>query len=133
MHANQESLRLLTELDFIRLKKLTGGALPDELSAELGLVDLLPSREIPPDIVTMNSRVEIVFTATGLRQQMTLCYPADAEPGLGRVSALAPIGSALLGLRVGALAQWDMPDGDAQTAEVAAILFQPEAAGQYTT
>ncbi|MFZ3129369.1 MAG: GreA/GreB family elongation factor [Rhodoferax sp.] len=133
MHANQESLRLLTELDFIRLKKLTGGALPDELSDGQGLVDLLPSREIPPDVVTMNSRVEIVFTATGLRQQVTLCYPVDAEPGLGRVSALAPIGSALLGLRVGALAQWEMPAGDAQTAEVAAILFQPEAAGHYTT
>lgn len=133
MHANQESLRLLTELDFIRLKKLTGGDLPGELSDSQGLVDLLPSREIPPDVVTMNSQVEIVFSATGLRQKMTLCYPSDAEPGLGRVSALAPMGSALLGLRVGARAQWNMPGGEAQAAEVAAILFQPEAAGHYTT
>lgn len=133
MHANKERLRMLTELDFVRLKRLNGGDLPGELSDDRGLVDLLPSQEIPPDVVTMNSQVEIVFTHTGVRQKMTVCYPAEAEPGIGKVSALAPMGLALLGLRVGEMAQWDMPGGETQEAEVAAILFQPEAAGHYTT
>jgi len=99
MYPNHTGERLLTELDFARLSKLGSGQLPDELS----LADLVPSREIAPDVVTMYSQVEIA------------------------------IGSALLGLRVGDLAHWRLPNGEARAAEVAAILFQPEASGDYTT
>lgn len=129
MYPNHTGERLLTELDFARLSKLGGGQLPDELSS----ADLVPSREIAPDVVTMYSQVEIAFVDTGLRQRVTLCYPADAEPVRGFVSVLSPIGSALLGLRAGDLAQWRLPSGEARAAEVTAILFQPEASGDYTT
>ena len=59
--------------------------------------------------------------------------PADAEPLAGFVSVLSPIGSALLGLRVGSVARWASPTGDEMAAEILAILFQPEASGDYTT
>lgn len=129
MYPNHTGERLLTELDFARLSKLGRGQLPDELSS----ADLVPSREIAPDVVTMYSQVEIAFVDSGLRQKVTLCYPADAEPVRGFVSVLSPIGSALLGLRVGDLAHWRLPNGEVRAAEVAAILFQPEASGDYTT
>jgi regulator of nucleoside diphosphate kinase len=62
-----------------------------------------------------------------------VCYPEDARPSDGFVSVLSPAGSSLLGLRVGDLARWRTPTGDEGTAEVVAILFQPEASGDYTT
>ncbi len=126
---NPNGERLLTELDYARLTRLAGLQLPEALHT----ADLVPSREIAPDVVTMYSQVEIILTDSGLRQRITLCYPGDAQPALGLVSVLSPIGSALLGLRQGDLAHWHLPDGEARSAEVAAILFQPEASGDYTT
>lgn len=120
--------RQLTELDHARLSSLYGRPLPEEL----GTAHLVPSREIAPDIVTMYSQVEILGLDAGQRLQLTLCYPVDAQPALGRVSVLSPIGAALLGLRVGDIAQWRLPLGEVRRAEVLAILFQPEASGDYT-
>ncbi|QKO21163.1 GreA/GreB family elongation factor [Rhodoferax sp. BAB1] len=121
--------RQLTELDFARLSTLYGRPLPEEL----GTAHLVPSREIAPDIVTMYSQVELAYIDSGHRQKLTLCYPRDAEPALGFVSVLSPIGAALLGLRLGDMARWRLPQGEERCAEVAAILFQPEASGDYTS
>jgi regulator of nucleoside diphosphate kinase len=49
------------------------------------------------------------------------------------VSVLSPIGLSLLGQQVGATARWESPDGTERMAEVEAILFQPEASGDYQT
>ena len=124
--------RTLTELDFARLNKLEGGHLPPVLADFLDLSDLVPSREIAADIVTMWSQVEIHDQVTGAKQKLTLCYPQDAEPHLGFLSVLSPVGASLLGLRVGSVARWQAPHGEECAAVVAAILFQPEASGDYT-
>lgn len=129
MQAHNTGERQLTELDYARLSKLNRGQLADEFAA----ADLVPSREIAADVVTMYTQVEIVFTDSGLKQTVTPCYPADAEPAMGFVSVLSPIGSALLGLRVGDTARWQLPHGEERSAQVARILFQPEASGDYTT
>lgn len=129
MYSNPSAERQLTELDFARLSSLYGKPLP----AELGAAHLVPSREIAPDIVTMYSQVEIVVLDSGQRQKLTLCYPRDTDPALGWVSVLSPIGAALLGLRLGDMARWRLPHGEERCAEVAAILFQPEAAGDYVS
>jgi regulator of nucleoside diphosphate kinase len=86
-----------------------------------------------PDVVTMYSQVLLCDPRTGRQRKLTLCYPSDAEPAAGFVSVLSPVGSSLLGLRVGATARWRTPLGDTVEAEVLAILFQPEASGDYTT
>ena len=65
--------------------------------------------------------------------KLTLCYPRDAEPGSGLVSVLSPFGLSLPGRHVGASVRWRSPDGSERRAEVDAILFQPEASGDYTT
>lgn len=133
MHKTLGDERLLTELDFTRLNNLRGGQLPPALADSLDSLDLVPSREVPPDVVTMYSQVIIEDLATGKRQKLTLCYPADAEPHLGFISVLSPVGASLLGQRVGATARWHTPNGDECAAEIAALLFQPEASGDYTT
>lgn len=133
MHKILRGERLLTEIDSARLNKLRGEQFPAELSEALAFLDLVPSREIPPDFVTMYSQVIVEDLGSKKRQKLTLCYPADAEPHLGFISVLSPVGASLLGQRVGAIARWQTPNGDACAAEVAALLFQPEASGDYTT
>ena len=131
MHATIHGERTLTEPDFARLSRLLGRKLPAGLADLLASADLTSSRTVPPDVVTMCSRVELVDVHTGRRQTLAICYPEDAEPAAGSISVLSPVGSSLLGLKVGDVARWVTPNGDDCAAEVAAILFQPEATGDY--
>lgn len=131
--------RTLTELDHVRLLNLLhrdargDGAAPPRRSLEEVLESsaLVPSREVAPDVVTMSSRVLLHDLQTGQRSTLTLCYPAEADPAVGLVSVLSPVGSALLGLQAGSVARWSTPAGGEKAAEVVAVLFQPESNGDY--
>ncbi|MDO9436396.1 GreA/GreB family elongation factor [Hydrogenophaga sp.] len=125
--------RVLTELDFARLKNLPTGQMPADVFDTLEALEQVPSQAIAADIVTMYSQVIVQDVQTGKQQKLTLCYPADAEPHLGFISVLSPVGASLLGQRVGAIARWQTPNGDQCAAEVLELLFQPEASGDYTT
>lgn len=131
--------RTLTELDHARLARLVRGAgqdssvqLDSAIDAVLDSADLVSSHEVPPDIVTMYSRVELADVATGKRYSVTLCYPPDAEPGSGFVSVLSPVGASLIGRHVGSIARWQTPGGDHGSAELVALPFLPEASGDFT-
>ncbi len=125
--------RLITELDHARLSNLRGAELPPELADSLDMLELVPSREVPADVITMYSQVLIEERIGHKRQKLTLCYPHEAEPHNGFISVLSPVGAGLLGQRVGDVARWRTPNGDVCEAEVVALLFQPEASGDYTT
>ncbi len=133
MPTNASVERTLTELDVARLKKLRGGQLPDDLADNVKFSDQVASQDIASDVVTMNSQVELRDLRSQTRQKLTICYPVDAEPSRGFISVLSPVGASLLGLQVGAVARWQSPIGEPCAAEVLAILFQPEASGDYTT
>ncbi|MGC4397765.1 GreA/GreB family elongation factor [Hydrogenophaga sp. T2] len=129
--------RTLTELDHVRLERLRRQGEALRVGDLLDLASVVPSREVAPDVVTMYSQV-LVQDGEGEGgsaepRRLTLCYPADAEPGTGFISVLSPVGLALLGLRVGEVARWSAPDGQPHTATITALLFQPEASGDYTT
>jgi regulator of nucleoside diphosphate kinase len=81
----------------------------------------------------MYTQVLLLDHASGERSKVTLCYPADAEPADGFISVLSPLGWSLLGRCVGQVARWSIPSGGERAAEVLAILFQPEASGDYST
>jgi regulator of nucleoside diphosphate kinase len=131
--------RTLTELDHVRLLNLvrrgrrSDGSPAPRLASELVLdaCAVVPSRQAPPDVVTMYSQVMLEDLESGQLSKLTLCYPADAEPAEGFVSVLSPVGASLLGLRVGGVARWATPAGEERAAEILAILFQPEASGDY--
>lgn len=101
------------------------------LSEEIARANIVPQSAIPPDTVTMNSRLKIVDVDSGVVSELTLVYPRDANADLGRISVLAPIGSALLGLRAGQTIEWPMPNGRAKRITVLQLCYQPEAAGDY--
>lgn len=131
MQPSLRTERTLTELDFTRLSKLPSGNLVPELADLLSAADVLGSREVPADTITMYSQVELEDVHTHRRQKLTICYPDDAEPSAGFISVLSPVGRSLLGLQVGAIARWQTPSGEEGAAEVVSILFQPEASGDY--
>ena len=132
--------RTLTELDHVRILNLvrrdarSDGPLPMQPAIEdlLDASAIVPSRQVAPDVVTMYSQLQLEDLQTRQRSTLTLCYPADAEPAVGFVSVLSPVGSALLGLRVGSVARWATPAGHEKAGEILAILFQPESSGDYT-
>lgn len=124
----------LTELDHVRLQALPrrGTALPPALHDLLDNADVVPSREVPADVVTLYARVQLA-EADARARPIVVCQPEDAEPESGFVSVLSPLGTALLGRRVGDTVAWVTPDGRRHEARIAALDFQPEASGDYVT
>lgn len=132
MHTDVHGERTLTDLDFARLTKLLGAQRPSAFSEMLDGVELTNPRDIPADVVTMYSRIEIVDVHTSRREVPTICYPRDAEPAAGFISVLSPAVSSLPGLRVLDTAKWLTPNGEQWAAEIVATHRQPEANGDCT-
>jgi len=78
----------------------------------------------------MNSRVRLRDLRTGECETHTLVYPEAADLELGKLSVLAPLGTALLGSRTGEVIEFDTPGG-VRRLKVERVLYQPEAAGDY--
>lgn len=83
----------------------------DRLQSELDRAAVVPRASLPADVVAMRATVEFENETTRRRQLVQLVYPGQADPAKGRVSVLAPIGAALLGLRVGQSLDWPLPSG----------------------
>ncbi|MNC89208.1 Regulator of nucleoside diphosphate kinase [compost metagenome] len=89
---------------------------------------MVPRADIPRDVVTMNSRVVFENETTGERREVTLVYPHEADIDAGKISILVPVGSALLGLRVGQSIDWELPSGEKHRYRVIDVPYQPERA-----
>jgi regulator of nucleoside diphosphate kinase len=98
------------------------------LRQELEDAEVVTSEEIPADVVTMNSRVRIKDLDSGREAIYVLVFPRDADVAQGRISVLAPIGTAIIGYRAGDVIVWAVPAGQKRL-KVQEVLYQPEAAG----
>lgn len=101
----------------------------DALESELASAVVVPPEEIPGDVVTMNSQVRFLDEATGHQREITLVYPKDADPAQGKISILAPVGAAVIGLSVGQSVDWPLPGDRIKRLKIVAVLYQPESAG----
>ena len=97
------------------------------LERELARAEIVQPDELAPDVITMNSRAELLDVNSGERMEFTLVFPIDAAIEAGRISVLAPLGTAMLGQRTGDEFTWKVPDGERRL-KVTAVHFQPEAA-----
>ena len=122
----QENAIIITDLDLARLRHLANDP---TLAPELDRADVVPFHAVPPDVVTMNSRVVFEDEATAEVRTVTIVYPQDADPSQGKISVMAPVGCALLGLSVGQSIEWCFPDGRPRTLRVVELLHQPQADG----
>jgi len=128
----------ITQFDLERLKMLVaevraGGrnsAYLGDLEEELDRAIILEPEEVPPNVITMNSKVRLKDLDTGERMVFHLVFPRDADIEQGRISILAPIGTGMIGYEVGDTVEWNVPAG-VRKLEILEILYQPEAAGDY--
>ena len=129
----------ITEYDLERLLKLLhaagntqyrGSEYLKRLQSELERAIVVAPRDIPGDVITMNSTVALEDTATGEEEVYTLVFPEDADLAQGKLSILAPVGTGMLGYRVGDVFEWDVPAGKRRLL-VKKIIYQPEASGNF--
>src|SRR3546814_1357891 len=88
---------------------------------------------MPGDVISTNSTARFLDENSGEERELTLVYPRDATGEPGRVSILAPVGSALLGLRVGQSIDWPMSGNRHINLRVLSIKYQPEARSEEHT
>ena len=113
------------------LGELRGGApeIAEGLRAELDRAKIVEPDEVPRDVVTMNSTVRFTDEESGKEFERTLCYPHEATGGTDKVSILAPLGSALLGLSVGQSIDWPVPGGRTARIRILDVVSQPARPG----
>ena len=129
----------ITQFDLERLRKLLFDAEStdyrkseylERLQMEINRAEVVPPKDIPSDVVTMNSTVCIEDLDTKEEEIYTLVFPENADLSQGKISILAPIGTAMLGYEVGDSFEWEVPAGKRRL-RVKRILYQPEASGDY--
>jgi regulator of nucleoside diphosphate kinase len=112
--------KLVITSDFLRLSALIDSAKRflcrdrgnlDALEEQLSRAEIVSPDEVPANVVMMNSRVRVTDLDTGTQTVYTLSFPRDADIAHDRISVLAPIGTALLGYRAGAVIEAEIPRG----------------------
>ncbi|MGH8398635.1 MAG: nucleoside diphosphate kinase regulator [Gammaproteobacteria bacterium] len=123
----------VTERDFDTLSHLLetpqSRGLPgiDALLQELDRAHVVAADKVPVNVITMNSTARFKDESSGAVHELTLVYPQDTGASPGRISVLAPAGSALLGLSAGQIIEWQVPGGRRLRLKVLEVLHQPEA------
>ena len=130
---------VVTAFDQHRLRNLLEGfrrwhsrdrAHVDHLEAELDRAEVVLPGDVPFDVVTMNSEVAVRDMDSNEEMTFAVVFPSDADISRQRISILAPMGTAVLGYRVGDTIDWKVP-GRTRRLKIEHVLFQPEAAGQF--
>jgi regulator of nucleoside diphosphate kinase len=124
---------VLSRFDQERLERLLDKVGPrpdlDALREEIERAEIVEPEAVPGNVVTMNSVVRFFDEESGRESEVTLVFPGHADVESNRISVLAPVGSALLGLSVGDSIDWPLPNARSRRLRVVAVTYQPEAAG----
>ena len=132
---NEQNDIILTARDHAELSSVIAvtGKVSQRVKWELRLLEnelkrarIVAAEEVPPDVITINTRAEFLDLETGERMEFTVVLPADANINDGKISVLAPLGTAMLGYRVGDEFVWHVPHG-LRRLKVIKLHFQPEA------
>ena len=135
----QDRTIYITKFDLERLEDLLAAAREfnyrdrddlEELEAELQEGMLVDSKNVPANVVTMNSRVELIDVDEKKPMIFTLTFPRDADIERGKLSVPSPVGTAILGHSEGDVIDWRVPAGYRRF-KIEKVLYQPEAAGDY--
>lgn len=123
----------LTARDFAVLqnlvssRRLGNARIQQQLCDKLATAAVLAPDEIPPQVVTLDSRV--CFRLDGRSLETRIVSVSDENHPLGAVLSVAtPLGLGLLGRRYGDKVTVHGMEGQEATAEIVAVIYQPEAA-----
>jgi regulator of nucleoside diphosphate kinase len=132
---------IVTENDHARLEDLLASEFAsvigpseylDDLRAELDRAEIVRPEDVPRNVVTMNSTVVLCDLDTKEQETYTLVFPEAADIANDRLSVLAPVGTAILGERVGDVVRWRVPQGWRRL-KVDRVVYQPEREGAFHT
>ncbi len=101
-----------------------------KLEAELDRAEIVDAKDISKKVITMRSTVRLKDLVSGEANTYSLVFPSEADFSQGKISVLAPIGTAILGYKSGDTIEWPVPSG-VRKLKIDKILYQPEAAGNY--
>ncbi len=121
---NVQSL-IISKKDYEKLLPLVNSAGPDVaelLEIELGRATVVEPDQVPNNVVSMNSQVNFLDLDSNKEMSVTLVYPHDSNIEQNKVSVLAPIGAALIGLQVGQTIDWPMPNGKNKRVKVVSVV-----------
>jgi regulator of nucleoside diphosphate kinase len=130
---------IITEDDHARLEALLASEFAnvigpseylDDLRAELDRAEIVRPEDVPRNVVTMNSTIVLRDLDTKEKETYTLVFPDAADIANDRLSVLAPVGTAILGERVGDVVRWHVPQGWRRL-KVEQVLYQPEREGAF--
>ncbi|HEX5885748.1 MAG TPA: nucleoside diphosphate kinase regulator [Pyrinomonadaceae bacterium] len=102
----------------------------DRLEEELERAEVVQQKDIPADVITMRSTVRLKDLDTSEEMTYQLMFPTEANFDEGKISVLAPIGTAMIGYRRGDVIEWEVPSG-VRRLRVEEVLYQPESKGEY--
>ena len=129
----------ITKSDYERLSALIektregnrmDGENVNKLEAELDRAEIVDAKDISRKVITMRSTVRLKDLVSGEANTYSLVFPSEADFSQGKISVLAPIGTAILGYKSGDTIEWPVPSG-VRKLKIDKILYQPEAAGDY--
>lgn len=127
---------IVSSLDYDRLDAMIA-ALPlaqraagEALAAELERARVVEPRDLPADRISMRSTVSFESTHEHHPSRLTLVYPHELGSAADQISVLAPVGTALLGLKVGDSIDWPLPGGEVTCLKILGLDYQPEREGQ---
>jgi regulator of nucleoside diphosphate kinase len=136
----QEVTIYVTETDSERLGELIESSheqndranLPyvSKLEGELKYAEVVACEQIPPDVVTMRSKVKLKDLDTSEEKVYSIVFPSEANFDEGKISILPPLATALLGNKRGNIVEVEAPSR-LRRLLISEILYQPESAGNY--
>ena len=107
---------IISKADHERLTTLANGLLEKKPEMADALLNELERAKVAATAGGLQGTVQMGATVEyesndGNKRRVTLVYPGDADIAQGKVSILTPIGTALLGLKVGQSIDWTANDG----------------------
>lgn len=129
----------ITESDMERLEELLSVAVRlsvrdfhhlENLTKEVMKAEIVKSTDVPNSVVTMNSKVLLKDLERNEQKTYVLVFPKEANVDQNKISVLSPIGTAVLGCRVGHVLKVKTPAGERRM-KIEKILYQPEKAGDF--
>ena len=102
----------------------------NNLEEKLEFAEAVAPERIPPDVVTMRSKVSFKDLDTNEEYTYSIVFPTEADFGAGKISILAPLATALLGYKRGDTVEFEAPSR-LRRLEIREILYQPESVGDF--
>jgi regulator of nucleoside diphosphate kinase len=128
----------LSAADYRRLQAMAVGAMnsaPDIASFLLRELDraTIVERDRTPSSVKMGSLVRYRDDFTRRIREVRVVFPMEADPTVGRISVLTPVGAALIGLSAGQTMGWRDRKGRVKTLTVLDVQHDIEPSGYLAT